>query len=74
MIEKEAIKVFDGLRKAYRSLNPAEVVEAQNILANAHIVQSALIWDQGGLPSALSTLGSVFDAIDDWEARHPTSN
>ena len=72
MTEREAIKVFDGLRQAFRSLNPTEQIEAQNTLSNAHIVPSALIWGRGGFPSALGTLRAVFDLMDEWERRHPT--
>ena len=68
--EREAIEVFDGLRKAYRSLEQSgNQVVAQNVLSNSHVIPSSMIWGPGSLPSALGTLRAVFDAIDAWEGR-----
>ena len=68
MTEREAIKVFDGLRKAYRSIKPGEQVPAQNALAQTRVIPSALL---GPFVSALGTLRAVFDEIDNWENRNP---
>ncbi|HYB91250.1 MAG TPA: hypothetical protein VEC38_09405 [Candidatus Binataceae bacterium] len=68
MTEREAIKVFDGLRKACRSLNVQDQVQAQNLLSQAHVIPSALMYE---IPKALGALRAVFDAIEKWEALHP---
>jgi hypothetical protein len=66
--EREAIKVFYGLRKAYRAFQPSEEIHALNVLLRTHVLPSAL-----GMPlsSALGTLRAVFDEIDKWESRNP---
>jgi hypothetical protein len=43
MTEREAIKVCDGLRKAFRSIKPGEQVPAQNVLAQSHVISWALL-------------------------------
>ena len=68
MTEREAIKVFDGLRKAFRSIKPGEQVPAQNVLARTHVIPSALLQP---LVSALGNLRAVFDEIDKWETHNP---
>ena len=68
MMEREAIKVSDDLRKAYRALDPQNVVQAQNALGQTHVIPSALMWE---IPKAMGALHAVFDAIDSWEERHP---
>ena len=70
MSEREAINVFAELRKAFRSIKPEEQVSAQNILARAHVIPSALLQP---FVSALGNLRAVFDAIDKWEARNPSN-
>ena len=69
MTEREAIKVFDGLRKAYRAFKPGEEVRALNALLIAHVLPPAL-----GMPlsSAFLVLHAVFDEIDKWESRNPS--
>jgi hypothetical protein len=69
MTEREAINVFDGLRKAFRSIRPGEQAPAQNTLARNHIIPSALLQD---FVSALGTLRAVFDEIEKWETRNPS--
>jgi len=69
MTEREAIKVFDGLRKAYRARKPGDDLRALHALLTAHVLPSAL-----GPPcsSALETLRAVFGEIDKWEKRNPS--
>ncbi len=68
MTEREAIKVFDNLRKACRAINSQQQVEAQNLLGRAHVIPSALVWE---IPKAIGALRAIFDEIDKWEERHP---
>jgi len=68
MTEREAINVFDGLRKAFRSIKPGEQVRAQNTLYRTHVIPSAVLQD---LVSALGALRAVFDEMDKWEERNP---
>lgn len=65
MTEQDAIRVFDGLRKAYRAIDVQQRVEAQNVLTRTHIISSPLAHS---FTSALGSLRAVFDAIDRWEA------
>lgn len=70
MTQREAINVFDGLRKAYRSIKPGEQVWAQNALAQTHVIPSGML---GSFVVALGTLRAVFDEIDNWENRNVSS-
>ena len=71
MTEREAIEVFDGLRKAYRKLEPGDDMNALRALLVGHVLPDSL-----GTPfsSALGTLRSVFDEIDRWEHRRSFRN
>lgn len=70
MTDREAIDVFDGLRKAFRAFKPAEDVQALGALTSTHVLSSSL---GGSFSSALATLRAVFDAIDNWESRNPSN-
>lgn len=45
MNEREAIAVFDDLRRALRSISPQAQVQAQNVLGQAHVIPSALMYE-----------------------------
>lgn len=66
MTEREAIEVFDGLRKAYRKLKPGDDMKALRTLLIGHVLPGSL-----GTPftSALGSLRSVFEETDRWEHR-----
>jgi hypothetical protein len=61
MTDREAIEVFDGLRKAYRKLKPRDDMKALRTLLIGHVLPGSL-----GTPftSALGTLRSVFEEMD----------
>jgi hypothetical protein len=64
MTEKEAIKVFDGLRIAYRQMNAGDDLRALRTLLGARVLPGAL-----GTPFilALETFRLAFDELDRWE-------
>ena len=71
MTEREAIEVFDGLRKAYRKLKPGDDMKALRTLLIGHVLPDSL-----GTPfsSALGTLRYVFEEMDRWEHRRSFRN
>jgi hypothetical protein len=70
MTERDAIAVFDGLRKAQRSLKPGDDLRALHTLLTAHILPSAL---GESVSSAFGTFRTVFNEIDNWESRNSSS-
>ena len=67
MTEREAIKVFDGLRKAMQAIKPGEDMQAWNVLTHQHVIPPAL---GDALGSAFANLRAVFAAIKRWEHRN----
>jgi hypothetical protein len=66
MTEKEAIRVFDGLRKEYRAMKPGDDRRALHALLTAHVVPGGL---GTSITLALETFRLAFDEIDRWEHR-----
>jgi hypothetical protein len=71
MTEREAIEVFDELRKTYRKLKPGGDVKALRTLLIGHVLTDSL-----GTPfsSALGALRSVLEEMDRWEHRRSFRN
>jgi hypothetical protein len=66
MTETEAIKVFDGLRKAYRAIEPGDDRRALQALLIGRVVPGAL---GTSFTLALETFRLAFGEIDRWEHR-----
>jgi hypothetical protein len=73
MTEQEAINVLAGFRKAFRALNPTEAVQAFNALMNTGAVVTTAFNLASDFGSALATLKSVFDRMDDKGIRFPSN-
>ena len=71
MTEQEAIDVLAGFRKAFRALNSMQAVQAFNALMNSDGVVTTNFILAGDLASALATLKTVFDRMDDKGIRFP---
>jgi hypothetical protein len=73
MTEQEAINVLDGFRKAFRALDRTKAMRAFNaLLITGKVVTTAdnLAREFG---SALATLRTVFDAMDNKGFRFPSN-
>jgi len=66
MIKREAIEVFDGLRKGHGKLKPSDDIKVLQTLLIGYVLPDGL-----GTPfsSALATLRSGFEEMDRWERR-----
>jgi hypothetical protein len=71
MTDKEAIKVFDGLRKAYREISAGDDLRALRALLATRVIPGGL-----GTPFilALETFRLAFDELDRWEHRRSWRN
>ncbi len=67
---EDAIKVYDGLRRALKTLQPVEEGQARNALQQAHVISRN---ENMQISSAMGTLRAFFRKLEDLEGQHPSS-
>lgn len=73
MTEQEAVDILSGFRKAFRALNQMEAMQAFNTLMNTSGVVTTNFNLAGDFASALATLKTVFDKMDNKGIRFPSN-
>ena len=73
MTEQEAIDVLDAFRKAFKALDRGKAVQAFNALLNNTPVMTTAFNLAGEFGSALATIATVFDRMDNKGIRFPSN-
>jgi len=73
MTTQEAMDTLAGFRKAFRALDPTRAMQAINALLNPGPVVTTGFMQAREFASALSTLKTAFDAMDDKGIRFPSN-
>jgi hypothetical protein len=71
MTKEEATNVLGEFRKAFRALNQVQAMQAFNALMNSGSVTTTNFNLAGDFGSALATLRTVFDKMDQAGIRFP---